>query len=379
VFSVSFFDDEGDEPPTRSARPRRPAHPRGGTGRSRTAGGPPSDQQQLMLRRALALGAGVVVLILLVVGVKGCLDSRAESAMKDYNRDVNTIVTSSNEQVAKPLFEQLSGGSGSNNALVQNVRQIAVTAANDFDRAQALSVPDDMRDAQRHLLLALSLRSEGVEKIARDLREISGTQKRKAVDRIAGSMRTFLASDVLFSQRIDPYITQVLEDNDIQGQEILASQFLPNNTWLSPTVVGNRLGVAGAGAGGSGNASCPSSCGHGLTSVEIGGTTLQPGGVNNRVTLPAVPAFTVTFQNQGERDEFDVTVRVAITAAGTKTITALKRVDETKAGQSATTQIRLTTTPPLNRPVSVKVTVAAVPGEKTTSNNTQTYLVTFSR
>lgn len=92
-----------------------------------------------------------------------------------------------------------------------------------------------------------------------------------------------------------------------------------------------------------------------------------------------MPAFTVTFQNQGERDEFDVTVRVAITAAGTKTITALKRVDETKAGQSATTQIRLTTTPPLNRPVSVKVTVAAVPGEKTTSNNTQTYLVTFSR
>jgi len=60
-------------------------------------------------------------------------------------------------------------------------------------------------------------------------------------------------------------------------------------------------------------------------------------------------------------------------------ITAQKRVDETKAGQSATTQIRLTRTPPLDRPVRVRVTIAAVPGEKTLSNNTQTYLVTFSR
>ena len=379
MFSVSFFDDEGDEPPTRSARPRRPAQPRGGTARSRAAGGGPSDPQQLMLRRALALGAGVVVLILLVFGVKGCLDSRTENAMKNYNRDVNTVVTSSNERVSKPLFEQLSAGGSSTNALVQNVNRIRVTAANDFERAQALSVPGDMTDAQRHLLLALSLRSEGVAKIARDLRFISGTQKRQAVDRIAGSMRTFLASDVLFSQRIDPYIKQVLEEHDISGQTIVASQFLPNNTWLSPTVVGNRLGVAGAGST-SGNTSCPTSCGHGLTSVAVGNTTLQPGAVNNRVTLTPTTAFTVTFQNQGQRDEFDVTVKISITAASLSTpITAQKRVDETKAGQSATTQIRLTRTPPLDRPVRVRVTIAAVPGEKTLSNNTQTYLVTFSR
>jgi len=215
-----------------------------------------------MLRRALALGIGVIVLILLVFGVKGCLDSRADSALRDYNRDVNTIVTDSNERVSKPLFEQLS--SGSSNGLVQNVNQIRATAASDFSRAKALSVPGDMTEAQRHLLLALSLRSEGVEKIANDLREITGSQKRKAAERIAGSMRDFLASDVLFSQRIDPYIKQVLVDNGIQGQDIIASQFLPNDTWLSPTTVGDRLGVAGAGSS-SGNTSCPSSCGHGLT------------------------------------------------------------------------------------------------------------------
>jgi len=330
-----------------------------------------------MLRRSLALGAGVVVLILLVLGVKGCLDSRADTALKNYNRDVNTIVTDSNDRVSKPLFEQL--GNGASSGLVQNVNQIRVTADEDFKRAEALSVPGDMVEAHRHLLLALSLRSEGVGKIAADLRDITGTQKRKAVDRIAGTMREFLTSDVLFSQRIDPYIQETLDANDIQGQRIVGSQFLPDDTWLSAGTVGTRLGVSGAGTT-SGNGSCASaSCGHGLTSVSIGNTALQPGNVNNRVALTPTSAFTVNFQNQGQSDEFDVVVKIAVSAAGLKTIDAQKRVDETKAGKAASTQIRLDSTPPLNRPVAVKVTIAKVPGEKTLSNNTQTYTVTFTQ
>lgn len=330
-----------------------------------------------MLRRALALGAGVIVLILLVLGVKGCIDNRAESALRDYNRNVSAIAADSDERVAKPLFDQLANGDSAGAGLVQNVRQLRVTAAETFRRAEGLSVPGDMTEAQRHLLLALSLRSEGVEKIASDLRDISGTQKRRAVDRIAGSMRDFVASDVLFSQRIVPYITQALSDNGIQGQETIQSEFLPDQTWLSATTVGNRLGVAGAGST-SGGGSCPNTCGHGLTSVAIGGTTLAAD-ENNRVTLPATPVVTVNFQNQGQSDAFDVTVRIAISATGIRTINAQKRVDETKAGQAATTQIRLSTAPPTGRPVRVRVTIAAVPGEKTTSNNTQTNTVQFAR
>jgi hypothetical protein len=329
-----------------------------------------------MLRRALALAAGVIVLILLVFGVKGCLDSRADSALKDYNRDINAVVTDSNQRVSAPLFDQLSNG-GSVNTMVQNVRQLRVNAEENFRRARALSAPGDMAEAQRHALVALSLISEGVGKIADDLPQISGSQKRRAAERIAGSMRTFLASDVVFSQRVDPYIKEVLDDHDIQGQAIVASQFLPDDTWLSPSTVGDRLGVAGAGTS-TGGGSCASVCGHGLTSVEIGGVTLQPNG-SNTVRLPTTPAFTVDFQNQGQSDEFDVPVRVSISAAGLKTITAQKRVDETKAGQPASTQIRLTTLPPLNRPVRVRATVAPVSGEKTTSNNTQAYTVTFTR
>src|SRR3712207_7532236 len=49
----------------------------------------------------------------------------------------------------------------------------------------------------------------------------------------------------------------------------------------------------------------PGSHGHGLTSVAVGSTTLQPGGAN-KIPASANPTFTITFQNQGENDERDV-------------------------------------------------------------------------
>ena len=59
--SVLSVLDEPDE----SARP-----PRRGGGAAR------ADRQTLMARRSLALGAGLIVLILLVLGVRGCVNAR---------------------------------------------------------------------------------------------------------------------------------------------------------------------------------------------------------------------------------------------------------------------------------------------------------------
>jgi hypothetical protein len=372
---VSFFDDEGDEPPTRTARPRRPAAPRA---RSRGAGGPP-DSQQVMVRRAVALGIAALILVLIVVGVNGCVKSRAKNALRDYNRDVAAIVSDSNTQVSKPLFQDLANGAGSPQGLYQNVNSIAAEAQDVYSRAKALSVPGDMRDAQYHLLLALSLRLEGVNKIANDVPNLSGNDKRAAVRRIAADMRLFLASDVLFAQRIDPYILQVLGEHDISGQTVQASQFLPDDTWLDADSVGDRLGVAGATAtGGAGsNTSCPGICGHGLVSVAVGGATLQPGTTPNRVTADATSAFTVTFQNQGTVDEYEVPVTLTATGSGSgRPITSHKTVDTTKAGQTVSTSLRLGANPPAN-PVRIKVTIGKVAGEKTLDNNSQTYLVIF--
>ena len=382
-FALSFFDD--DEPPTRQARPRRPATGAGtsttGTRvRTSTGGGAaPGDPQQLMVRRAVALGAGALILILLLFGVRGCLNSRAENALRDYNRNVESIVTSSNDQVSRPLFELFAGAGADSNLteLQQSVNQIRVTADEDVERAEALDVPGDMEDAQLHLLQVLSFRAEGVEKIAEDLPSLEGDQSEDAAGRIAGQMSAFLASDVIYASRVVPFITQVLADKEIDD-EPPASVFLPDSQWIDAAFARRQL--TGRGSGRTSSEPTPGTHGHGLVSTTIGDVTLQPGGVVNRVPASSNPVFNVTFANQGENDEFDVNVKVGVSAPGSSAINVQKRVDQTAAQTpEITLQVPLGKSPTVGTPSTVRVEVVPVPGEQTTDNNSSTYTVIFER
>ena len=93
-FSDPFTDPETPEPderPPRRERPPRQRRPRGGG-----SGGGSGAGQQLMVRRAIALGAGLIVLILLVFGAKGCLDARKNRSLEDYAGNVTQIVNETN-------------------------------------------------------------------------------------------------------------------------------------------------------------------------------------------------------------------------------------------------------------------------------------------
>jgi len=331
-----------------------------------------------MVRRAVALGVGALALILLVVGVKGCLSGRANNALKDYNRNVGAIITDSSAQVSKPLFELLAGGQGTNPLdLQQNVNQVRVTADEDVKRGRALDVPGDMKDAQYHLLEVLTLRAGAVQKIADDLPNLDGNQAQDAASRIGGQMSVFLASDVVYSQRVVPYVQDALRKHDISDQPAVAGMFLPDIQWLDSAFV--RKELTGKGSGRTSGTPAPGSHGHGLLSVSVGTTALQPS-VTNRVPGGAKPVFSVKFANQGENDEFDVGLKVSIVPGTGRPIDVQKRVDQTtKGGGEITVQVPLGSAPPLNTPVRVTVTIAKVPGEVNTTNNTQTYTVIFSR
>jgi hypothetical protein len=379
---VSFFDD--DEPPTRATRPRRPAgsRPSGPTTRTRarTAAGPPGDQQQLMVRRAVALGVGALVLILLVVGVKGCLNSRTNNALKDYNRNVSSIVADSNVQVSKSLFALLDRGQATAPLdLQQQVNQVRVSADEDVKRTQALDVPGDMHDAQYDLLEVLTLRSGAVQRIADELPNLSGNQSQDAANRIAGQMSAFLASDVVYSQRVIPYLTEALANHGITGQPITPSRSLPDTQWLDAGFVRKQLTGKGAGSSSTGAATtCPSTCGHGLLDVSVGTTTpvtLQPG-VTNRITSSTNPVFNVHLANQGQNDEFDVGVKVTVAQGTGAPISVTKRIDQTVHGTNQTVQVPLGRSAPAG-PVTVTVSVLKVPGEVNLTNNTLKYTVIF--
>ena len=369
---MAFF-DEGDEPRTRAQAPRR-RPPSGGGG---------SDADAIRNRRIVA---GVLVLgiaLLLVIALRGCLQSRADNALKDYNEDVGRVIAQSDRDVGRPFFDLLQRGEDSPVELESQVNQLRVTAERQVSTAEDFSAPDEVREAQRELLVVLDMRAQGLGRISSLVRDAyargDGGAAGEAVEGIAGQMQQFLASDVIYDARVKPFVTEALADREIGGQQIVDSQFLPNLGWLTPDTVAERLDVEGGGGGGGDTGDpAPGLHGHGLISVSAGDLALEPGETANRIPAGEDTTFTVTFANQGDNEESDVLVRVRIRGDG-RPITAQKRVPSTQPGANTEVEVPLGQAPPIGTPVTIEVSVPKVPGEEKTDNNTQTYTAIFTR
>jgi len=372
---LSFF-DEGDEPTrvrTRPARPRRPA-----TG---SRGSAPPDRQTARTRQAVALGGLIVLIILIVLGVNGCLNSRKDNALKDYNRNVTAVINDSDGSVGKPFFQLMAQGSRNSQDLQSQINQLRLNADEDVKRAKAFDVPGDMSAAQRNLELVLNLRDEGLAKIAALIPSALGRGQTAdaAMKSIAAEMQSFLASDVVYNQRVPPLIKDAFDKNGIHGQDIAGSRFMPSVAWLNPSYVSDRLTGTSTGTGTSGQPT-PGLHGHGLLSTSIGDKVLQPSstGAVNTVPASANVAFAVKFANQGDSDERNVKVSINVKSGG-KTIPLTKTVAQTKSKTDATVNIPLGQQPPVATGTTVTVTIAKVPGEENLTNNTSTYTVIFTR
>lgn len=320
-----------------------------------------------MLRRGLALGAGLIVLILIVLGVRGCLNARQHRALSDYANNVTQIVEET-EQTSEGFFGKLSEpGSLSVTEFVGEVNADRSAVDSYTSRVDGLDAPGDMGNAQSTLELVYALRSHAMGEIADNMSTALGdVGAEKATKTIAKQMRTLLAADILYSEVARPEINNVLADNGIEGDDVPKSEFLPGGTeWLDETTVSTALGTV------SGSTSTETSGVHGLglISTSISGTELV---AESTATVEAegTPEVEVEVQNQGESTENGVTVSVS--AGGT---TLQESIASIGAGESSTVTIPLTPAP--KGTVTLEVKVEPVPGEQVTENNEASYTVEF--
>jgi hypothetical protein len=334
-----------------------------------------------MVRRAIAGGLLLVILILLVIAIKACSDSQAKTGLKNYNNDVSTVARESAD-LGSQFFSLLSSGSTAPQDLTSQISSFQVQAGQEYDQAKSLSVPSEMTGAQQNLLIALEMRRNGLKYIAERIGDAlgdSGDVADKAITDIAGQMQVFLASDVIYETRVVPFIKQGLNSHEIGAQTIASSRFLPSQTWLSPQTVATQLDQQlTTGSNGPGQPTGPGLHGTGLVSTTYGDTTLQPGQVSNRLTYAPGTDFVVKFANQGDNDEFQIKVTVRI-KAGTQTTTLTATVPKVVKGATASATLPLDKTPPLDAAATITTTVAPVPGEKKTDNNTSDYSALFTR
>jgi CARDB len=320
------------------------------------------ERQQIMLRRGLALGGALILLILIVLGIKGCLDARAESELSDYARNVSEIVEST-EQTSKDFFGKLeSPGNASVTEFVNEVNADRSAMDSLRGRVESLGAPGDMGGPQKNLELTYELRANAMDEIAEKMPTALGDAgAEKAMGAIAKQMQKLLASDVVYEQVVRPEIDSVLASNGISDSDVPKSSFLPDEKWLEESTVSDALGAISG--GGSSNVSGVH--GLGLIGVSVNGTELVEGGAAT-VTGEEGVEVEVTVQNQGESTENGVTV--AVTVEG-NTLTG--EIEELAAGEEGTATIPLTPAP--KGEVTLEVEAEPVAGEQVTENNEATY------
>jgi hypothetical protein len=325
-----------------------------------------------MLRRGLALGGSLILLILVVLGVKGCLDARANRALSDYARNVTQIVDET-QQTSKSFFGKFEDpGKLTVTDFVNEVQADRSAMDNYASRIDGLSAPGDMGRAQSNLEVVYELRSSAMDQIADKMSTALGDAgAQKAAAAIANQMKKLLASDVLYETVVRPEINGVLEANGIEGSEVPKSSFVPDGTkWLEESTISEALAaVSGSSAGG---AATPGVHGLGLAGVSLNRTELNEGETTVVALGPEeTPEVEVQVQNQGESTENGVTVAVSVDGGHTLT----QDISSIEPGEIAEVTIPLTPAP--SGTVTIEVEVETVPGEQLTENNEAAYTVTI--
>jgi CARDB protein len=319
-----------------------------------------------MLRRAIAAGGGLLILVLLVLGVKGCLNARKDRALKDYGRNVTDIIQES-DQISTAFFKQLeSPGTLSVTEYTNDIASDRSGLDSLLQRTEQLDVPGDMGQAQQAFKLTMQLRRNALTNVSNSISTALGQEGRtEAVDKIAFQMKALLASDVLYRQVAKPEMEQVLRANGISDVTIPPSKFLPDDSWLDSTKVDDALSQVSGGA-----SATPGIHGLGLIQTSANGQVLEEG-VPATISAGGKPELDVQVQNQGDSDESGVSV--SVTVNGGQPIE--QQISSIAAGETQTVKIPLTPAP--KGQTTLDVEVKPVPGEQVSDNNKASYEVTF--
>jgi hypothetical protein len=373
-----FFDEpETEEASERVRTPRRP--PPGGPRR------PVRPPQGLipMLRLAGLIAFVILAVVLLVVAVRGCASSGKHAKYAGYIQDVRDIAKRS-DGIGKELNTALSATGIKETDLESKITGLAAQEQQEVATALRLSPPGPLRVEHDHLIEVLQLRSSGLSRLADAFRQTATAKASNSAISgrlIADQARLLVASDVNWDFYFkEPTQVELRNQNITDIGAVPDSNIIPNPELASTQAMTQVwLRVHGAATGG-GTASGK----HGSALVSVtalpDGKRLDPNGAasDNQITASTDLAFQVVVTDSGAFQEFNVGVTLTILRSPDP-IVLKKKIDVINAGETKKvtfTNINLTRL--FGVPTTIKVDIAPVTGEKTTSNNSAEYKVIFS-
>ena len=354
---MAFLDD--DEPPPDDL------------GQSRRYGAPP--QRPFFVRRLGALLMGIVFIVVLVLGIRGCLNARAERGFENYARDLASITTEA-QQLSGEFFKRLEDpGDLTELSLGAEIDADEGTAENLLERVQGLDNPDELGDAQAELVQAYELRRDGIGGVADEIdTALAKDGSEEATDKIASFMRYFLASDVLNRRSLEAVETELANQDIVPDEKLSTDPFLPEpaENWIDPTNLTSTIsGVTASGGG-----ECSGVCGIALLETSIAGTVLTADALTN-VGGGSPYELEVSVQNQGESEVTDVAVD--FTLSGGESSEGSGSISRIDVGATESAKLNIQPDPESGTEYTLEVTAQPVEGEEIADNNTATYTVVF--
>ena len=368
-----FFDEpETEEAPERIRVPRRPAGPGGPTGprRVRTpAGFVP------MLRLAGLVAFLIFAVIILVLIARGCASSSKHSSYVNYMDKARNLARDST-RIGSQLNAALTGTGIKETELEAKIRGLASQQQQLVDQARAITPPGPLHTEHDHLIEVLQLRQAGLSRLADALGQTATAHDATQSGQVlAAQARLLVASDVDWDFYFRDASRTVLQQQNVTGVNVPDSHVIGNPDLASTQAMASvwqRIHGAATGGTPGGN--------HGSALVSVtalpDNKKLDPG-IVNIVTTSADLGFRVGVQDSGDFQEFDVKVTLTI-AKTPKPITKSKSIDIINAGETKYVTFTDFSAPPFGTPTTLKVDIQPVPGERTTSNNSAEYRVTFS-
>jgi hypothetical protein len=325
----------------------------------------------------LAAGIVVVVLVLLLL-TQACSGSSATSKNQAYFNEVKTVLGKSDAAGAQ-LHDLLNSRQPVKLKQVRaQLTKIRAQAQSAVTAATSLKPTKQVASLQPWLLQTLSYRVNGLDCMIKGM-----PQGYHAKPALAGGKllvpctQRMLASDIIYTDSYSTPAANTLQKDGIDVQ-VPTSVFLDESDAEVLTAAGMASVL---------QRWKPSSAAHGLHGLSLN-TVVAKQGDGKLVTLQAGTvntvkvhgmSFLVTATNGGDFTEYNIPVTLTI-GTGANQVKKTAMIAKIDKGQPQTVTISNfeSTTLQFDKPVSLKVVVTPVPGERTASNNSQTYQVIFS-
>lgn len=332
-------------------------------------------------RIGTALFVAGVALLVVVFAVNAIIDHRRTSQVEDYMRSVDRVAAES-DRVGVELSNLLSQPTGADRAqLIGRIDKLAAQSQKLVTDMQEIDAPESLQGTHAWAVTSLEYRKNGLVSLRKAMTgALRTTDRAAAAQSVAAANWRLQASDVIWNDSYVSNARQVLRDEDITGVKVAESHFTTDPEFGSPKSMALMLGRLTS--GGNGKAKDPKDgLVHGgqLSSVMVSpaGVTLSPDSLNEVASSEDL-AFEISYFNQGEGQETQIPVTITLKGETAEPLEIQSTIEKVDPGQTISVKVPLEEMPPFGETLMVTVEIGAVPGEKTTSNNSAQYQVRFS-